>query len=115
MTPPARVKRLVRQPRKRCPRVVTREAAPSPLAHRSNGLLIQLNPDSRIIDDDLQYILQCRKGTPRSKATGWKCRSFCRTREALLRCIREYCGSIDEGAWQQVQTLPEWHTDSWGP
>jgi hypothetical protein len=41
----------------------------------------------------------------RSKASGWQCRSFCRTREALLRCIRECCGSVDESASKQVGRL----------
>ena len=82
-----------------------------PLAHPSDRLLIQLNDDWRVVDDDLQYILQRRKGKARSKATGWRGRSFCRTREALLRCIREYCGPVSESALQQVQALPEWHVD----
>ena len=112
MTPPATGKGLVRQPRKLWPGVVTSEAAPSPLAHRSNGLLIQLTPDWRIVEDDLQYILQHRKGSARSRATGWWSRSFCRTREALLRCIREYCGSVDQAALQQVIALPDPHLDA---
>ena len=111
MTPPAEVKDLVRQPRKRWPSILTREAAPSPLAHRSNALLIQLNPDWRVVEDDVQYILQYRKGSVRSKATGWLSRSFCRTREALLRCIREYCGSVDLEALQRVSALPDPHND----
>jgi hypothetical protein len=77
------------------------------------------------VDDPLQWILQRRKGNPRDKNTGWQSRSFCRTREALLRCIREYCCSPDAGgvrciheyhgvdgaALQQVRALPEWHVD----
>jgi hypothetical protein len=110
LAPPITVKG-VRQPRKLWSGVVTSEAAPSPLAHHSNGLLIQLNPDWRIVEDDLQYILQQRKGSRRLKATGWASRSFCRTREALLRCMREYCGRVDQTALQQVSTLPDWHPD----
>jgi hypothetical protein len=64
-----------------------------------------------VIDDDLQFILQQRNGTPRSKATGWSCRSFCRTRDALLRFIREYCGSVEDNALAQVKALPEWHIE----
>ena len=87
------------------------ETSPSPLAHPSDPLLIQLNPQWRVIDDDLQYILQIRKGNSRSKATGWRSRSFCRTREALLRCVREYCGPVTANALRQVRALPEWHLD----
>jgi hypothetical protein len=54
-------------------------------------------------------ILQRRKGNPRKKNGGWRARSFCRTREALLGCIREYCGEID--ALAKLKSLPEWHPD----
>jgi hypothetical protein len=84
---------------------------PSPVAHHSNRLLIPLSPEWRVVDDHIQYILQRRKGNARSKSTGWVGRSFCRTREALLRCIREHCGPVDAGALNQVQALPEWHVD----
>jgi hypothetical protein len=96
-------------------------------AHPSNRLVAQLNETWRVVDDPRQWILQRRKGNPRSKNSGWKNRSFCQTREALLRCIREYCCSPDEGesrciheyrgvssvALQQVRALPERH-DDWG-
>src|SRR5262245_57424372 len=54
-------------------------------AHPSNRLVAQLNETWRVVDDPLQWILQRRKGNPRSRNSGWKNRSFCRTREALLR------------------------------
>ena len=101
----------VRQPQQEGLAEVDSEPSSSPLAHPSNRLLIQLNPQWRVIDDDLQYILQNRKGNSRSKATGWRSRSFCRTREALFRCVREYCGPVTENALRQVRALPEWHLD----
>jgi hypothetical protein len=82
-----------------------------PLAHPSERLLIQLNAGWRVVDDDLQYILQRHKGNARKKATGWSGRSFCRTLEVLLRGIREYCGPVDDDALQKVRALPEWHVD----
>jgi hypothetical protein len=96
-------------------------------AHPSNRLVAQLNETWRVVDEPLQWIPQRRKGNPRSKNTGWQNRSFCRTREALLRCVREYCCSPDEGqlrsiheyrgldpeAFMQLAALPEWHVD-WG-
>jgi hypothetical protein len=94
-------------------------------AHPSNRLVAQLNESWRVIDDPLQWILQRRKGNPRKKNSGWRSRSFCRTREGLLCCIREYCCSPDQGqsrcireyhgvddaALQQVCALPDWHPD----
>jgi hypothetical protein len=88
------------------------EALASPLTHPSNQLLIQINPNWRIVEDDLQYILQRRKGSARKKSKGWTARSFYRTREALLLGIREYCGSVDEDALKPVRALPEWHINS---
>ena len=63
------------------------------------------------MDDPLQWKLQRKKGNPRSKNSGWRDRSFCRTRETLLRCVREYCGAVDVWALAKVQALPEWHPD----
>ena len=94
-------------------------------AHPSNQLVAQLNASWRVVDDPLQWILQRRKGNPRKKSSGWQGRSFCRTRDALLRCVREYCCSPDKGqrrcireyqgvdkvALQQVCALPDWHLD----
>jgi hypothetical protein len=94
-------------------------------AHPSNRFVTQLNERWRVVDDPLQWVLQQRKGTPRKKNTGWQARSFCRTREGLLRCIRENCCLPDQGgsrcveeyrgvdgaALQQVRALPEWHAD----
>ena len=94
-------------------------------AHPSNRLEAQLTETWRVIDDPLQWILQRKNGNPRKKNSGWQGRSFCRTREALLGCIREYCCSPDQGqsrcireyhgvddaALQQICALPDWHPD----
>lgn len=101
----------VREPRDAALSSRAPDETSSLLAHPSDRLLIQLNPDWRVVDDDLQYILQHTKGTPRSKATGWVGRSFCRSRSVLVRSIRKNCGVIDEGAFAQVEALPEWHMD----
>jgi hypothetical protein len=78
-------------------------------AHPSNQLIAQLNEDWRVVDDPLQWILQRRKGNPRKKSSGWKSRSFCTTREALLRCICEYCGDVDDDVLARLHDLPEFH------
>ena len=91
----------------------------------SRRLVAQLNENWRVVADPLQWIVQRRKGNPHSKNSGWDNWSFCRTRDALLRGIREYCclpdqgehrsvreyRSVDGAAVEQVRTLPEWHID----
>ena len=98
---------------------------PNDPAHPSKPVIAQLNEKWRVIDDPLQWILQRKKGNPRNKNSGWQPRSFCRTREALLRCVREHCCSpdncqlrsireyrgVDKAALQQLRALPEWHLD----
>src|SRR5262249_32320454 len=79
-------------------------------AHPSNRLVAQLNTSWRVIDDPLQGLLQRRKGNPRSKNSGWENRSFCTTREALLRCVREFSGEVDHGASLELQALPKHHS-----
>jgi hypothetical protein len=81
------------------------------LAHPSNRLVAQLNERWRVINDPLQWTLQRKKGTPRKKNSGWTGRSFCRTREALLRCVREYCGEVDPPALEKLNEPPKWHLD----
>jgi hypothetical protein len=78
-------------------------------AHPSNGLVAQLNGAWRVVDDPLQWRLQRRKGNPRNKNTGWQDRSFCTTREGLIRCVREYCGNVEPGALATLAALPEHH------
>jgi hypothetical protein len=65
--------------------------------------LFPLNTKWRVVGDDpSQWILQ-RYRTPR-----WRDHSFCRTREGLLRCVREYCGEVTAllralSDWREVQ------------
>ena len=40
------------------------------------------------------------------RTPSWRPRSYCSTRDALVRCIMEYCG---EANLTQVLALPEWH------
>jgi hypothetical protein len=81
-------------------------------AHLLNRLLGQLNKNWRVVCDPLQWILQQRKGNPRKKNSGWRDRSFCRTREGLLRSVRDYCGDIDPAAFAMVDALPD-HYEDW--
>jgi hypothetical protein len=80
-------------------------------AHPSNRLVAQLNESWRVVDDPLQWILQRKKGNPRKKNSGWRGRSFCRTRGALLGCVARHCGEIDANALAKLKSLPDWHPD----
>ena len=77
------------------------------LAHPSNGLIAQLNENWRVVNDPLQWRLQRKKGNPRTRNSGWRDRSFCTTREGLLRCVRQYCGDVEPAALAKLTTLPE--------
>ena len=78
-------------------------------AHPSNGLIAELNERWRVVDDPLQWILQRRKGSPRKKNSGWEGRSFCQTKEAMLRCVRKLCGHVDPSALAKLTVLPPHH------
>ncbi len=69
---------------------------------------VQLNQGWRVSEDSIQWMLQRRCSKPGQKAK-WTGRSFCRTREALLRCVRDHCGIVDLEALNRLEALPEWH------
>ena len=74
-----------------------------------NAFPTVLNSGWRVVDDPLQWILQRLDSKPDKKHSGWTNRSFCRTREGLLRCMREYCGVVDAEALAQLESLPDFH------
>jgi len=86
------------------------------MTERSPLLVIQLNDHWRIVDHPLQWIVQYRRRY-RGRSDGsedprsWEGTSFCRTRPALLRCIREDCGEVDPAAVAVIEALPDWHPD----
>ena len=69
---------------------------------------VQLNEGWRVADDPLQWVLQRRCSKPGQKAK-WNGRSFCRTREALLRCVNDHAGIIDAEALARLESLPDFH------
>jgi hypothetical protein len=94
------------------PYPITRWKGPSPNpAHPSNRLTAQLNKNWRVVDDPLQWIIQRRKGKTRKKNSGWQDRSFCTTREGLMRSVRESCGEVYDEALARLRALPEFHRD----
>jgi hypothetical protein len=78
-------------------------------AHPLNLLVAQLNKTWRVVDHPLQWRMQRRKGNPRAKNAGWRDRSFCTTREGLLRSVRQYCGKVEPAALAKLTALPAYH------
>jgi hypothetical protein len=73
---------------------------------------VVLNAQWRIVLDPLQCILQQKRGPRR-----WRDRSFCRSREGLLRAVRENIGyeNVDADALAEIRALPPWHADRVAP
>ena len=70
-------------------------------------VVVSLNRRWRVIEcrDRVQWILQRRaKAEPHPRP--WEGRSYCRTSEALIRCVREYAGEIDPAACTVLAALP---------
>jgi len=70
---------------------------------------IRLNARWRVIvcRDGVQWILQHLHGPETGLKACWDGRSYCRTKEALLRCSRLHCGAIDPVAEAALAALPE--------
>jgi hypothetical protein len=87
------------------------EGFPSALAHPAKPLLVHLNRDWLVTEDSRQWIVKKRKGNSRRKNAGWESRSFCHTREGLLRCVSASCGTVNSDALRILNSLPEHHVD----
>jgi hypothetical protein len=68
-----------------------------------------LNPRWRVIEcrNCIQWILQRSAGL-RHGTTRWEGRCYCRTRECLLRRVRELAGEIEPIASAVLKNLPDW-------
>lgn len=82
-----------------------------------NTLPLVLNDRWRVVNDPIQWILQYRRrnmvlsaGSENPRA--WEGKHYCRTRDALLRCIREYAGEVDPMAVAIIGTWPGWHVSA---
>jgi hypothetical protein len=71
------------------------------------AIVARLNDNLRVIvcAAGIQWILQRRSGKRHGRAR-WEGRSFCRTREALIRVSREHAGAIDPVAAAILSALP---------
>ncbi len=63
-------------------------------------VVTQLNQHARVIacNGDIQWIVQRQK----SKVNGWRGKSYCRTRTALIRC----CGKVSPEVEKILYSLP---------
>ena len=74
-----------------------------------SNVVVVLNDKWRVIRcrDGSQWILQSRDSL---KAIGdvWRARSYCRTKEALLRVCAAHAGPVDPTAASVLAALPDW-------
>ncbi len=98
----------VRQPQTVAPGIDAPRATKRP-ADRSKPVIAFLNDRWRVIDDGIQWVLQKRTGRPTPKSTGWRGRSYLRTRASLLDSVARWCGSVDPQTLSLLTRLPEEH------
>lgn len=70
------------------------------------GVVARLNTRWRVIEckDRIQWILQAAKR--RRDGSVWESRSFLRSREGLLRAVRDLAGPVDADALAILHALP---------
>jgi hypothetical protein len=56
----------------------------------------------------IQWIFQSRNRAETVARNVWRGRSYCRTKEALIRVCDHHAGMIDPGARATLAGLPEW-------
>lgn len=68
-----------------------------------------LNDRWRVIEcrDGLQWILQRRNAPEKARRDDWRGQSYCRTRDALIRCACAYCGEAAPAAAAVLASLPD--------
>jgi len=88
---------------KRSPATPMPDTPESSLLPALNAFPTVLNSGWRVMDDPLQWLLQRKQGSR------WRNRSFCRTREGLLRCVNDHCGIVDLEALNRLEALPDFH------
>jgi hypothetical protein len=73
------------------------------------GIVAVLNSGWRVIEcrHGIQWILQRRNRAETVARHVWRGQSYCRTKEALIRCCDEHAGQIDPAARMTLEALPE--------
>ncbi len=69
--------------------------------------LVQLNANWRVADDPPQWALEQRIGNGSARDSGWRARTYIRTRDHLLRRIGELCGKVDRAAVEIIKSWPD--------
>lgn len=71
------------------------------------GVVARLNPKWRVIvcRDGIQWILQKHRSAG-SRSDVWQPESYCRTSDALRRCVRERAGEVGPVAEAALSALP---------
>jgi hypothetical protein len=77
------------------------------------NVVVVLNEGWRLIAcrDGIQWILQYRNRRNKAQTVardGWRGRSYCRTKEALIRVCDAHAGPIDPDGRAILAGLPEW-------
>jgi len=72
-------------------------------------IVVVLNDGWRVIEcrAGVQWILQHRNRAKTVARDGWRGRSYCRTRDALIRCTR-HAGAIEPVVLAVLASLPDW-------
>jgi hypothetical protein len=79
-------------------------------ADPSKAFQLSVTAGVRVISDDLQWIVQTRKGNVSGKSSGWRSRHFCRSREGLQLVLGRLLGDgVPTHVAASISTLPEWH------
>jgi hypothetical protein len=80
-------------------------------ADPSKAFLLCVTAGVRVVSDDVQWIIQTRKGNVTSKSSGWRSRHFCRSREGLQLVLGRLLGrdGVPAHVAASISTLPAWH------
>ena len=83
-------------------------------ATEASRIIAQLSSKWRVIDAPPdwfpQWVLQRRARRPNAKSDGWEGHSYCTSRAALQRCVKEYCEPVNPDALTAIDALPEKHS-----
>ena len=72
-------------------------------------VVAQLNTRWRVIECShrLQWILKRTVSTKTCATSRWQSRSFCGTKDGILRCSRQHAGPVEPAAAAVLAALPE--------
>ena len=77
-------------------------------AHMLNRRPMAINGRWRISSDNIQWLVQYLSSIANGE---WSNRSFCRTRDGLIRAVKQKCGEVDDQVLGQIERLPQRFVD----